>query len=108
MSNQSMQAAALAVLAERLKPVHLLKNGITSRRSEADHLIEMVKAAAESYRDTSAARAALQAMVSAFQPFTLKPMGAPNSEAREQQEAQVAAHAAALSILRRYEGSETK
>ena len=48
MSDISLQASAVQVLADRLKPQHLLKHGIASRRSEADHLIAQLKDAVES------------------------------------------------------------
>jgi CO/xanthine dehydrogenase FAD-binding subunit len=44
-------------------------------------------------------RTALQAMVDAFQPFRSKPMGAPNSDARLQQDAQIAAYDRAVALL---------
>lgn len=46
-------------------------------------------------------RAALQAMVDVFKPFTSKPMGGPNSDARLEQEAQISAYAYATSALSR-------
>lgn len=46
----SMQASALSILAQRLAPQHLIKCGITSRRSEAEHIIQMVKEAANTLR----------------------------------------------------------
>lgn len=52
MSSPSMQASALAILAQRLAPQHLIKCGITSRRSEAEHIVAMVKEAAETLRAT--------------------------------------------------------
>lgn len=52
MSSPSMQAAALTVLADRLAPQHLIKCGITSRRSEAEHIVAMVKDAAAALRSS--------------------------------------------------------
>lgn len=43
----SMQLAALRLLASRLRHYHLVKCGVTSRRSEAEHLIEMLRQVAE-------------------------------------------------------------
>jgi len=48
-------------------------------------------------------RAALERMVKAFQPFRSKPMGAPHSPARLEQEEQIAAHDQACSVLRETE-----
>jgi len=45
-------------------------------------------------------RAALERMVKAFQPFRSKPMGAPHSPARLEQEEQIAAHDQAREILK--------
>lgn len=42
---------------------------------------------------------ALDAMTQNFKPFTSKPMGAPNSQARLEQEVQIEAHAKARAIL---------
>lgn len=44
-------------------------------------------------------REALRDMIEAFQPFTSKPMGAPGSSARREQETQVRVHAAARRAL---------
>lgn len=44
----SMQRAALQVLSTRLKAHHLVRSGVTQRRSEAEHLIEMLRQAANS------------------------------------------------------------
>jgi hypothetical protein len=44
----SMQRAALQVLSARLNAQHLMRSGVTQRRSEADHLIEMLRQAANS------------------------------------------------------------
>lgn len=44
----SMQRAALQVLSNRLTFHHLIRCGVTMRRSEAEHLIEMLKQAANS------------------------------------------------------------
>lgn len=46
----SQQAAALNVLADKLRAHHLVKCGVTQRRSEADHLIEMLKHASDTLR----------------------------------------------------------
>ena len=45
-------------------------------------------------------RSALERMVKAFQPFRSKPMGAPHSPARLEQEEQIAAHDQAGKILK--------
>lgn len=42
----SMQAAALRVLSGRITAHHLIRNGVASRKSEADHLVLMLKEAA--------------------------------------------------------------
>lgn len=42
---------------------------------------------------------ALEAMTQNFKPFTSKPMGAPNSQARLEQESQIEAYAKALALL---------
>lgn len=42
---------------------------------------------------------ALEAMTQNFKPFTMKPIGAPNSQARLDQESQIEAHAKATAIL---------
>lgn len=44
-------------------------------------------------------RVALWHMVDKFQPFTLKPIGAPGSVARDEQDQQIAAHKRAKEIL---------
>lgn len=41
----------------------------------------------------------LEAMTQNFKPFTSKPIGAPNSQARLEQESQIEAHAKATAIL---------
>jgi len=48
-------------------------------------------------------RAALERMVKAFQPFRSKPIGAPHSPARLEQEEQIAAHDQARAVLRETE-----
>lgn len=42
-----MQAEALRVLARRLRAQHLIKSGAVVRQSEADHLVLMLRDAAE-------------------------------------------------------------
>lgn len=42
----SMQRAALQVLSARLNAHHLIRYGVTMRLSEAEHLIEMLRQAA--------------------------------------------------------------
>jgi hypothetical protein len=44
-------------------------------------------------------RTALQGMVGNFKPFTMKPVGAPNSSVRAEQDSQIKAHAAAVAVL---------
>lgn len=44
-------------------------------------------------------RAALERHVAAFKPFTLKPVGAPGSTARADQDEQIAAHRQAVEAL---------
>lgn len=44
----SMQRAALQVLSARLNAHQLMRCGVTLRRSEAEHLIEMLRQAANS------------------------------------------------------------
>lgn len=39
------QASALRTLADKLKPHHLVRCGVTTRKSEAEHFIEMLKQA---------------------------------------------------------------
>lgn len=48
----SEQAAVLRTLADKLRPHHLLKNGVATRKSEAEYIIATLKAAAEG-RDAS-------------------------------------------------------
>ena len=45
------------------------------------------------------AKRALVEMVEAFEPFTSRPMGAPNSDARIKQQLQIAAHRNARSAI---------
>lgn len=42
-----MQAEALRILAERVRPQHLMKSGAVVRESEANHLVMMLKDAAQ-------------------------------------------------------------
>ena len=44
-------------------------------------------------------RTALQGMVGNFKPFTMKPVGAPNSSVRAEQDSQIKAHVAAVAVL---------
>ncbi len=48
-------------------------------------------------------RVALQGMVNHFKPFTLKPIGAPYSQARMDQDAQLAAHEEARALIEQAE-----
>lgn len=56
----------------------------------------MTQAEYDRWMDT---RCALRAMVDAFKPFRSKPMGAPNSDARQEQEMQIAAYDYAVTVL---------
>ena len=47
---------------------------------------------------------ALRSMVAGFKPFTFRPVGAPGSPAREEQDEQNRAHAAARAALAKVEG----
>lgn len=51
--------------------------------------------------DIELLRNALQGMVDSFKPFTLKPLGAPGSAARAEQDAQRAAYSDAVYALER-------
>lgn len=46
-------------------------------------------------------RILLQEMVDNYRPFTLKPVGAPGSQARAEQDSQIAAHTKARALLER-------
>jgi hypothetical protein len=46
-------------------------------------------------------RDALQAMVDTFKPFTMKPIGAPGSAARIEQQGRISVHASACFVLKR-------
>jgi hypothetical protein len=43
----SMQVDGLRVLAKRLSAVHLVRSGAVARKPEAEHLIDMLRDAAE-------------------------------------------------------------
>lgn len=47
----SMQVDGLRVLARSLSSSHLVRSGAVSRKSEAEHLINMLKDAAETLAD---------------------------------------------------------
>lgn len=47
---------------------------------------------------------ALEEMVETFKPFTMRPVGAPGSSAREDQEHQIAVHSRAHAALSKYRG----
>lgn len=71
---------------------------------DSDHSSEAAAAARVNYlngghTDNADLIAALQGMIDNFKPFTMKPVGAPNSQARADQDAQIAAHKAARSAL---------
>lgn len=57
------------------------------------------KAAMEAADEIQRLRCALTEMVEAFEPFTSRPMGAPNSDARVKQQLQIAAHRDAKAAL---------
>lgn len=48
-----MQAEALRVLASRLRAQHLMKSGAVVRQSEAEHLVMMLKDAAETLQSVA-------------------------------------------------------
>jgi hypothetical protein len=50
--------------------------------------------------------AALKRMAGAFRPFTMKPIGAPGSAARADQDEQIAAHAEAMRVLAAARGEQ--
>ncbi len=64
---------------------------------EEDANARLIAAAPEMYE-------ALRSMVAGFKPFTFRPVGAPGSPAREEQDEQNRAHAAARAALAKVEG----
>ena len=82
----------------------------TVARALEEHGFKVTKPGARS-RGKSAARiveleAALYAMVETFKPFTNRPVGAPGSAARLDQEHQIKVHAAARALLNGKEGAD--
>jgi hypothetical protein len=65
--------------------------------AEADANARLIRAAPELYE-------ALDDMVAVFKPFSSKPIGAPGSQARIEQEMQICAHANALAVLAKARG----
>jgi len=66
-------------------------------RSQEEANARLIAAAPEMYE-------ALRSMVAGFKPFTFRPVGAPGSPAREEQDEQNRAHAAARAALAKVEG----
>ena len=69
---------------------------IAMARTAVPELVAEVRRLAATERKL---RDALRAMAATFKPFTSRPMGAPGSVAREEQEDQIAAYAAARTAL---------
>ena len=65
----------------------------------AERALEQVQRAVKKEGEALLLRTALQGMVDSFKPFTLKPVGAPGSSARAEQDGQITAHAAAIEAL---------
>lgn len=65
----------------------------------AYQLFDSIATNARLAADNARLRAALRDMVDNFKPFTLKPVGAPGSQARAEQDAQARAHAEEVAAL---------